>query len=159
MLGLWAGNAAAQERFYEKIGPWTVVGNESFCTAPGVPTPFPDGTMPPWESVSIYMADPLAMQIRYSGKIAAEAPTGTQVGQVLVRSLDGKTDYFRPKMVVAQEGGGSRMVTAFLEGEALDALAKTDYFLLRAGDQMLPLALTPHRDELLDSLRRCVERL
>ncbi|NCP18402.1 MAG: hypothetical protein GW855_04485 [Erythrobacter sp.] len=159
MLGLGASNGAAQDRFYERIGSWTVVGTESFCTAPGVPTPFPDGTMPPWESVTLYMSDPLTMQIRYSGRIAADAPIGVQEGQALVRSLNGKTDYFRPRMIVAEETGGSRLVTAFLKLGAFDGLAETDYFLLRAGDLMLPLALTPHRDELLVSMRRCVERL
>ena len=154
-----ATGASAQERFYERIGDWTVVGNEQFCTAPGVPSPFPDGTMPPWQSVSLYMADPITMEVRYGGPIAANAPLGVQEGQLLLRSLNGKNDYFRPRMIVAEQPGGGRQVTAFLEGEALETLPEYDYFLLRAGDQMLPLALTPHRDELFDAMRRCVERL
>tara|TARA_B100001179_G_scaffold188043_1_gene144229 strand:- start:1858 stop:2382 length:525 start_codon:yes stop_codon:yes gene_type:complete len=158
-FGTLGTGASAQANFYERVGDWTVIGNDSFCTAPGIASPFPDGTMPPWKSISLYMADPMTLEVRYGGPIAANAPSGAQEGQLLLRSLDGKTDYFRPRIIVADEPGGSRLVTAIIEGEPLETLGQYDYFLLRAGDQMLPLALTPHRDELLDAMRRCVERL
>jgi len=156
--GFGATGATAQDRFYERFGNWTVVWSETLCTALGTPTPFPDGTMPPWQSVNLTMSDPFTMEVRYSGDIAADAPRGEQEGQVLLRSLDGKTDYFRPRMVVAGPPGDNRMVTAYLEGEVLEALPEYDYFLLRAGSQMLPLGLVPHRDALLETMRRCVER-
>ena len=159
-LGLSAGGAMAQEPMYERIGNWTVVQGPEFCTAPGgEPTAFPDGTMPPWSAVSLYMADPLTMEVRYSGDIAADAPLGLQEAQVLLMTAEGKTDYFRPKLIVAEQPGGGRQATAILDGEVLEALKGYDYFLLRAGSQMLPLALTPHRDDLLDAMQRCVERL
>ena len=50
-------------------------------------------------------------------------------------------------------------MTAYLEGEALDAFWTHDYFVLRAGDQMLPMTPGLERQALGETIRRCVEGL
>ena len=157
-LGVLSTGAIAQERFYERVGNWTVVGASTYCTVPGgEPEPFPDGKMPPWDSVALNMSELGKLEVRYSGNIAADAQSGPQEGQVLIGNEGEQPEYFRPRIVVADEPGGSRLVTAYLEGEMLDAFWKHDYFVLRAGSQMLPMTPGPEREALEETLRRCVE--
>jgi|GEM_PF-3157000 len=152
--------AFAQERFYERVGNWTVVGASTFCTVPGgAPEPFPDGKMPPWDSITLKMATLGSLEIRYGGEIAANAKNGPQEGQALIGDEGEQPDYFRPRMIVADQPGGGRQVTAYLEGEALDAFWTHDYFVLRAGDQMLPMTPGLERQALGETIRRCVEGL
>jgi len=152
------GIAAAQAPFYERIGPWTVVQASRACTASAYPTAFPDGKMPPWEVVALTMEGPLELGVRFSGQIAADASLGEQEGQALIGDEGQQPEYVRPPLFIADRGG-ERSVFVTLEGEALKLARRHDFLVVRAGSQMLPVSLTPHRDEVLEALERCSERL
>lgn len=158
-LGLLASGAGAQEPVGEQFGPWTVAQGSSACVASSDRAPFPDGVMPPWEYVELLMSEPQKVAVRYTGRIAPEGPAGEHEGQAVMGNQGEPPEYFFPKIVIADHADAGRKVTAYIEGEAYDAMRVRDYFLLRAGEQMLPVGLTPDPEALFDALASCAERL
>ena len=159
VLGLAASGAVAQQPFERQVGAWTLKQSSTACVASSEPVPFPDGAMPPWENVQISMAEPGRVEVRYVGDIAAGGDAGEAQGQALMSNQGEPPEYFRPMIVIADHADSGRTVSVSIEGEAYDVMRAKDYFLLRAGEQMLPVALTPDPQALFDALVSCSSQL